>query len=58
MNNNYINKLKQVKLILVKLDESFEITPYLSWFDKLTCQKIIAYHHYRDRLMSFTSQIM
>ncbi len=48
----------RVNIIRVALDESFNITPYLHWFDLADQKKITSYYHYKDRLISFSSHLL
>lgn len=48
----------RVNIIRVVLDENFDITPYLHWFNLVEQKKITSYYHYKDRLISFTSHLL
>lgn len=50
--------LSKISIIRIVLDEKFDIYPYLHWFSLEDRQKIISYYHYRDRLISFTSNLL
>jgi 4'-phosphopantetheinyl transferase len=53
-----ISLFNKVNIIRVVLNEKFDITPYLHWFDIADQKKIISYYHYRDRLIAFTSNLL
>lgn len=49
---------ERLKLLIVKLDNVFEIKHYLHWFNQPTQQKIVSYYHYHNQLTAFTSQLL
>ena len=48
----------KLDIIVVKLDETFELTRYLNWFDEKIQQQITSYYHYTDQLRAITSRIL
>jgi 4'-phosphopantetheinyl transferase len=47
-----------IHIIRVILDERFNITPYMHWFDLKNQKKIISYYHYPDKLIAFASSLL
>lgn len=53
-----ITLFNKVSLVRVVLDEKFDISSHLHWFDKAGQKKIISYYYYRDKLIAFTSHLL
>jgi 4'-phosphopantetheinyl transferase len=47
-----------IDILCIKIDEKFDFEKYLGWFDLTIQTKINQFYHYKDKVISFTSELI